>query len=342
MGAPDWAQTPPPMPTPYPGPIVPVGPPIGFASPFVSYRPPAREFLRKIGDGIRWYLVVLLIDLIVGVLSAVLTGYVLSPTLTLGGSSLPSAGVAGISTVALIAVSGLVFLAFVFTIVAWVVWRSGIRPLPDVAGEFGPAYAASAREAARDYGRTVLAFVALLLSGVVFAVVLEAYDLSRVVGECARRFPVNNTTCAPAPVSTASTGSLAIILAFGAVAAVLGFLEYYFASRSLVDALRPLVSTTEQARLDRGRVIMVMGAALVPVGLVNAVLLLGSRALFEVGLAGLIAPILLFLGLYQIHRVYAAWSKTPAGPVPPLAAYPSPSPPVATPYGAPPPPPAWR
>ena len=70
---------------------------------------------------------------------------------------------------------------------------------------------------------------------------------------------------------------------------MLAFLQYYFASRSLVDALRPLVRTEQQERLDRGRLLMVDRAGLTPIGIVNAALLLGNDATPLVGFAGLIS-----------------------------------------------------
>ncbi|MCI4332959.1 MAG: hypothetical protein L3K01_04435 [Thermoplasmata archaeon] len=341
MGAPPGALPPPPPPPyyapPYPGQMTPVGPPLGSPPTGYRYGPPARELIRKIGDGVRWYLVTLVLSLLSAIGSAVLTGYVVSSAFGLGGSSLPSAGLSASSTALAIGLGVLGLLVFVLTIVAWLSWRSGVRQLPAAAMEFGSAYATSAQSALKDYGRTVWSFLSILIGTVVFAIVLAAYIVSQAFAHCSGPLQSNNTSCVTSGASTLSN-TVGIVLVFGLIVALLQFLQYFFASRSLVDSIRPLVAEPQQQRLDRGRLFMVIGAGLTPVGLINAALLLGNHAVPVLGFVGLLTPILLLLGLYQIHEVYVGWnSASPQGGAP-SGGYPAYQPPMAAPYGAPTPP----
>src|SRR5579863_4853633 len=104
MGTPPGALPPPPPPTyyappPY-GPGAPVGPPIGWPTPAYRYGTSARELIGKIRDGVRWYLVALVLSLLSAIGSAVVTGYVVSSAFGLGGTSLPRSGVAASTTAA--------------------------------------------------------------------------------------------------------------------------------------------------------------------------------------------------------------------------------------------------
>lgn len=344
MGAPPGALRPPPPPTyyapPYSGSMAPIGPPIGMPPTGYRYGPPARELIRKIGDGVRWYLITLVLSLLAAIGSAVLTGYVVSSAFGFGGTSLPSAGISASSAALSLGLGVLGILVFVFTIVAWLKWRSGVRQLPAAAMDFGPAYVTSAQSALKDYGRTIWSFLSILIGTVIFAIVLVAYILSQIFGHCSGPLQSNNTSCLSSSASNVS-GTVGIVLVFGLLVALLQFLEYFFASRSLVDSLRPLVPEPQQQRLDRGRLFMVIGAGLNPVGLINAALLIANHSVPVLGLVGLLTPTLLLLGLYQIHEVYVTWNSAPPQGGSPSMGYPAYQPyqpPMAAPYGAPPPP----
>jgi hypothetical protein len=343
MGAPGGGPPPPSSPAtsyppfpPYPGPIVPVGPPLGSPTTSFSYGPSVREYLEKIHDGIRWYLATLLLMTFTAIGNVALTGYVVSTSFGTGANGAPSAGFASASTGALYLLGAIGFVAFILIIVSWVKWRSGIRPLPEVAMEYGPAYLASAQSAAKDYSRTVWSFLAILIGTVIFAIALAAYFVSQAINHCGP-LHANNTSCVTSAVSDVA-GSLGIVLAFGLVIAIFQFLQYFFASRSLVDSLRPLVDDATKRTLDRGRLLMVVGAGLTPLGLVNAALLIGKDSVPALGLVGLITPVLLLVGLYHIHTGYASWFETASRP-PPVGSGGAP-PPMAMPYASAPFPPS--
>ena len=314
-----------------------MGPPLGYSAPPYRYGPPVREQIAKIHDGILWYLVTQFLSVVSGIGSALVTGYVLTTSVGIGNGNLPNAGIAAASIGAEYALGLLGLLVLVLTLVSWVKWRSGIRPLPDVAMEYGPAYATAARSAAKDYSRTIWTFIGIILASIIFALALAAYLVSQTLGRCAGRFPAgNNSTCLTPGSIPALSDIVGIVLAFGLLIAVFQFLLYFFASRSLVDAIRVLVSDADRQRLDRGRLLMVVGAGLTPLGLVNAALLIGGHSTPALGFIGLIPLILIVAGLYSIHRAYSSWLSTHTSPT---ASYPAAPPPVAIPYGYPPAPP---
>ncbi|MCI4326239.1 MAG: hypothetical protein L3K16_01175 [Thermoplasmata archaeon] len=278
-------------------------------------------------DGVRWYLVTLLLQVVVGVLTAAFSGFVLGAFFSAG--DLTSTTTAGTDLEGLVTLLG--FLALLLTLVAWLKWRSGVLALRDSAGESGPAYQQAADSARRDYGRSLWSFLSIILASIVFSIALAAYVFERIAAACPAASGGVNPNC-PANVAPLTlVGTSEAIVAFGLVAAVLQFLVYYYASRSLVDALRPLVGSTEQRRLDRGRLVMVVGAALTPVGILNAGLGLLGISFLPLAFAGLVTPILLLAGLYQIYAAYSAWLGRPG---PPFA----PAPPIAAPVFVPPPP----
>jgi hypothetical protein len=321
----------------------PAGPPVGPGS-WWAFRPlPVREHLGRIREGIRWYLLVLLLNFLSAIAGAAFVGYVVGGVFSGSTANAPTAGAAvasGVSTAL-----GLVgLLTLIFTIVSWLKWRSGIRPLPESAMEFGPAYWTAAESAKKDYGRTVWAFLSVFLASLIFIIAIVAYAVSQVINACGG-LGANNTGCVSSSANVAG-GVLGATLAFGLVVALLEFLMYYFSSRSLVDAIRLISGPAEQQRLDRGRLWMVVGAAITPVGLVNAALILEGHAFEPLAFVGILSPLLLLYGLYEIHGAYSAWlerrSPPPTGPPasgppyapPPVQPY---SPPMAQPYGAPPP-----
>jgi len=234
------------------------------------------------------------------------------------------------------------FLTLIFTIVSWVKWRSGIRPLPDSAAAYGPAYWNAAESAKKDYGRTVWSFLSIFIATIIFVIATVVYAVSQVLSHCPG-LTANNTTCL-SNTGVLVGGILGATLAFGLVVALLQFLMYFFSSRSLVDAVRPLSGPEEQKHLDRGRLAMVVGAALTPVGLVNAGLILYGHPFEPLAFVGILTPLLLLYGMYEIHGAYSRWLERPSlppslGPVggqpyapTPMGSY---GPPVAQPYGAP-------
>jgi hypothetical protein len=332
MGAPPpppaWPPPPAPVDSPYPGAIAPIGRPLSSPAPqgWGHRPPPLREPIGRVHDGVRWYLVALLLQLIIGVVSAAFFGYVLGGFSTTGDLSTSTTGGADLEAL----VTFLGFLTLILTIVAWLKWRSGVLGLRDSAWESGPAYRQSAESARRDYGKALWSFLSILLASIVFSIGLAAFVFERIAAACPAAGG-GSPTCEASvtPLTLAGFGEAVIV--FGLVAAVLEFLVYYYASRSLVDSLRPLVGSAEQARLDRGRLAMVVGAALTPVGLLNTGLSLIGPSYLPLAFGGLVTPFLLLYGLYQIYQAYSAWLGRPG---PPFA----PAPPIAAPVFVPPPP----
>jgi hypothetical protein len=310
---PPWLPPPPPSDSAALGSIAPVGPPLpppparGW-----EFRPtPVSEYLGRIDDGIRWYLATLALTLLSAVISAAYVGYVVSGVFS--GGSLSTSAASSLSPGVSDGLSLSAFVVLILTIVSWVKWRSGVLYLSQSAIEYGTGYLHAADTARKDYSRAVWSFLAILIGSIIFSIVLAAYVLSQLANSCSQ-FGANNTTCLSNGVAVSAGGVVGGILAFGLVAALLEFLQYYFASRSLVDALRPLASSEGQQRLDRGRLAMVVGAALTPVGLVNAGLILLGRGFPPLGFVGLLTPLLLLYGLYEIHQAYAAWLARPVPP----------------------------
>jgi hypothetical protein len=307
---PPWLPPPPP-PTFAPlGSIVPVGPPLPPPPPGGwAFRPtPIAELLAHIHSGIRWYLAALVLNLVAGAVSAALLGYIVGGVFS--GGSVTTGATTTVSTGVSDVLGLLGFLLLLLTVVAWVKWRSGVLYLPEAAVEYGVGYGLSAQSARKEYSRSLWSFLTILIGSFVFAIALAGYVVSKVASACAQA-AANNTTCATAGSGLSGTGLAEATLAFGLFAAVFEFLMYYFASRSLVDAIRPLCPSEGQGRLDRGRLAMVVGAALTPIGLLNAGLTILGTSFLPLAFAGLVTPVLLLYGLYEIDRAYSGWLEAP-------------------------------
>ncbi|MCI4320736.1 MAG: hypothetical protein L3K05_00290 [Thermoplasmata archaeon] len=348
------AQPPSPFAPPPPSGIAPVGPPIMGPPAGWAYGPSVPELLGRVNEGVRWYLIVLILQFLGAAASAAVSGYVLGG----GAFAAPISGNTNGGAFASVLLLGLglaIFgvLAFVLTIVAWVKWRSGVRALPDAAPSMGAAYLESARLAARSYSRTIYAFIAEIVSSIALAIGITALIVAETLGSLPNCSGGNRT------VPCSSTGSVSIpnseiqaaIVVGGLVFELFAFLVYYFASTSLVAALAPLASPAQQEELHQGRLAVLLGAALLPLGLVAEVVGYVGPQIPALGFLGLVSPALLLYGMYRIHGAYSGWCD--AHPPPPMGyagpwAAPAPSYSPGTPYGyapptgvpyAPPPPP---
>ena len=311
-----------------------------YPQPGWGYGPSVTGLLGRIRDGVRWYVIALILALINAVAGAVFTGFVSGSFGSSFTSNTKSGALVSGSSAAVVALLLLVGLSqFILIIVAWATWRGGVRPLPAAAAAQGGGYLESAQTAEKNYSRAVWTFVILLLTIVVAAIAVAALIVGSIAHNCAP--PAKNLTpCTGTTIVPVGT-LLGAQLGIGLVTEVFQFLIYFFATTSLVAALRPLASTTEQERVDRGRFWVLVGAALLPLGLVG----LGLGALGVVvpglGFLSVVPAVLILYGMYQIYESYQVWAAAHpptamggSGPIggsgPMLYA-----PPPAAPYGPP-------
>jgi hypothetical protein len=350
-GSPYYAATAPApiasIPTPY-------GPPGSF------YRgPPVPDLLGKIRGALTVYLVVLLLEFLAAIISSAVLGYTTAGLFSGVGSTSSVGGVAsGLAGLSIL--TGLLgFIAFILIIVSWLRWRDGVKPLPDAAASAGAPYADDARKALTNYSRTFWVFIITLLSAIGFAIALVAIVIGSVAA-CLGQNTTSNSTCTN---TTNVLGSIeGAVLGYSILAFLLGVLLYYFATTSLVVSIRALASPADQERLDRGRMVAILGAALAPLGLINDALAFVGHAVPAVALLGVISPFLLLLGFYLLYSAFseclasgalnarfpatpspfAHWPYDPQQPYAPPPAMPYPNVPLPNappPYAPPPPPP---
>jgi hypothetical protein len=292
----------------------PAGPTFGPPTASWTFSPPVPELLGRIRDGAKLYLLVLSIQLALVVLSVSFFGYSAGagPLASLVGVSLASANLAVSVVVTLLSI-----VLLILVLVSWLRWRDGVRPLPRSAPSLGASYVSVASSAARDYARTVWAYIAALAFSVGSGFALEFIAASH-VGSTFCETGSTGQTCTTTVSS--STETLIATLAFGLFLQILFILVYYFSTRSLRGALRPLASPLQQQQLDRGRIVMLAGAAIAPVSLLNVGLALGDVSLGAFSLVGVISPVLLVYGMYQIYHAYDVWCRAhpPSQAMPPV------------------------
>lgn len=325
---------------------IPQMPPPGAVAPWYERGPSLYELVQKIRGGLQLYVVALLLQFVAAIVSAAVVGYT---SAGLFGGSLDAAKAEGVASgaVGLGLLSGLaVFVAFILIIIAWLRWRDGIRPLPQAAMASGQLYALAAQEAVKNYSRTFWMFILQILSAIGFAIVLVAVIIGSVAGCIGQNSTTNSSGCAT-HVTGIIGNIVGVTVGYAVVVFVLTLLMYYFATTSLVGALRAIASPAEQTRLDRGRLFAILGVVLSPLGLLNLALVDGNINVPAIAFVGLISPLLLLYGFYELHGAYSSWtaSKVDRGPPPTTPGAPGPYnpyggfPPVAMPYpGAQPPP----
>lgn len=324
------------MGTPAPPPPPPPGPPSGWLPPPVLLPPPppgtpffpvaapwtrpvspqgARRAIEQIRASIgiyRWVPVLSIIaTLLLAVLAAALGVTVISAGL--GQSfTLPqfnnttanvSPSLSGAGASALSGASSLVgIVSLVVTVVGWVSWRSGIRQLRQETGTpWSPP--AAVEETHRYYRATVALFLANIVAAVALTVVVIITVVSSIVRGGA------------SPTSFAESLRLTVISAL-VIGGGLGTAMYACAGTSLRAPLRPLLTPPDDARIDRARWLLVLGAAFSWSALLGYV----SPWLLFVAVAG---PVLLFLGFQEFRAVYGAWLERNPGdlsslPAPPV------------------------
>jgi hypothetical protein len=266
--------------------------------------------LEQIRTGITVYL---LVPLFAAINALIITAVLLSSNASfegIYGGSGPGGVVASNSPA--ITASGDLFgiIGFILIIVAWAIWRGGVRSLGAAAGEYGPRQVAAARRAERDYGRTVYTFLAIF----VFTIVVVVFIVAIVVGAVAQ------TTSSGSGLGPSSGGgnmtvienplaaAVGLIVAVAIIGVVLSVLLYHFATQSLVASLEAIASPGIVARLRLARSIVLVGAALqIFTGAAVA-----DRLLY---VASLPSPILLLAGFLLMRSAYSEWIEAPPPPV---------------------------
>jgi hypothetical protein len=201
--------------------------------------------------------------------------------------------------------SAFVLVSLAVTIGAWVTWSRGIRELADASGEFGGPQVAAARQAQKDYRRTVYTWFGLLVFGIVGAAVVIIVFLNAIPAGLSSG-PANATAAAHA-ISSA----FALLVVVTVVSVVLTVVVYHFATRSLVGAIGTIASPALQARLRHARSVILAGALL---GLLADATLV-SPTLYVLAAVG---PLLLAIGFLRMRFAYSGWLT--ADPPPPGAA----------------------
>lgn len=307
------APLPPPPPPPYPVYAYPgLGMPQGVPYAWPPTPPPGwtRRGLAAIRKAIRYYEIVLIIQIVVGFVGALTVALI--GGVYLGGSSLTGGAVTPTQTgtvlspgtILLSAASGtLALAALIVLVISWLEWRGAIKSLVRSGSEHGPQHAADLVAAERDYGRTVAMFVTNFVVSLGAVLVVTFYDL----GQAIQRAGVSGTVSFP---TQSFLLELVVILL---VSAVFSVLTYYFAGRSLTRAIATLVPAAERGRLEDGRRWLLVGAVIGPVT--------GVAALeWQLGALLAVVPTLLLLyGMRLIAIGYDSWLVPAAALPPPMA-----------------------
>lgn len=292
----------------------PVGYPMGVPPP----PPPpgsTRRSIAQIRRGIRWYLGLLITTVVTDLIASTVfwlgSGLVGSPGIGVGFSGYGTGGPPPWYSGVLGVVSLLALVALVLLLLAWIEWRGGVKALSESGSEYGPAHTAEARLAETHYTYTLLSIVLGIVVLVVGGVALALYSFSQVI-----RSGLPPSAGGPSVSPLPEVG----ILILGLGAGIVAFLAYYYAGRSLVGVLRSLLAPHEQARLESGRLWLVVAGLLAPLGTIA--LPLGGLPL--AGGLGLVSPLLAIVGMRQILSGYDAWLGPPGGFGPAPAGWPTP------------------
>jgi hypothetical protein len=304
--------------------------PTPLLPPMYASAPPAADPRRsltyravdQIRSGITLYLFVPLLSL---VNALVITAVILATNAYVVGN-FGGSGLGGVveSNAPAIAITGELvgIIALILTIIAWVTWRRGVRELVEGAGEFGAKQAAAARKAQKDYSSTVYMFLATLVFAIVAAVVVVAVVLGTILHD------VNSGQSDSTAAANALSADVGVLVGVALITILLTVLLYHFATRSLVGAVASIAAPGTVARLQRARMIILLGAVLA----VLAEAALASRYLYPLAILG---PLFLVLGFAMMRSAYSEWLQAP----PALTGIPGLSQGFVVPGSFPPPPP---
>ncbi len=287
-----------------------------------GFRPPGEATAHALGEirrGMRLYQVYLVVGLVgslallawagstgipqfVGVPTLPWVGGALTPT-----STAPPTQSGGGPVVQALELVGLLIVVseFAFILVAWLTWRSGVRDLPYAIFEFGADACARARAAADDYRRTLLSVIASLLVGIGLTVAVVVFVVELVVGGYDSA-PGPGTPSA-AQLTDFRLEFLAVVVGGIVLAGIVGFVMYYFATRSLVRSLEPVARPAQREALASGRRWVLVGGALTPLSLLALI-----HPLLE--LVGLLPPVVILLGFSRMLGAYDTFLASPARP----------------------------
>jgi hypothetical protein len=302
--------------------------PAGGAPPFASWGTPplpsgsqTRYGAERIRSAISLYRVLVILNVIGGILSAIVAIATRTPDLGGAGGIGPGgttsstfSGGSAVAAVAALAALGVVLIIvfLVITIIAWLRWRDGIRRIAGESGAMGATQFQHAQRARQNYSYTVWTFILYIVAIVVAAVVLAALIFAQLSGS----LHFNNTTGGFTNSPTNLTQSLGTtLIAWGAgvalLAALFNFLLYYFASTSLREAIGGLAGPEALARLTSGRQYILLGTAL---SFANV----GTIFVSYAAIVGVVGMILVLLGFTALLDGYDKYLAAPAfGSLPP-------------------------
>jgi uncharacterized membrane protein len=285
--------------------------PGGYGAPG-PYGPPslARSAVDRLRSALARFRVTVVLLLLISVTAAgfvaALSRVALVPPANCGGSMVRSCAraptVGALAGLALFGVVLLVLLivTLVFLILSFVQWREGLAALESAATvrEADPPLVGQARA---DHTRTWVLFVLQIVVGIAFAgTVGVLFGTSKGLGGTTALVPGSpNLSGVPFRLE-----GLVFAIAALAAEAILGVLSYYFAGRSHQRALES-TGRADVPRLVRGRNWMVAGAILGTLG--SALSLLTPFGL----VVSIAYPILLIVGVSEIHGAYVAWLGGP-------------------------------
>jgi hypothetical protein len=301
----------------------------GFSTPPTGTDPRGTQTYRAVQRIQRSVTIYLIIPLLTALDAIVITAAVLVTGAFVVGN-FGGSGIGGLveSNSAAISITGelVAFVGLILTIVAWLTWRGGVKQLAAAGGEYGPEQTKAAQGAEKDYSYAVYTWIATLFFGIGAAVVVFLFVLSAVADN------INKGESGVTAAANALTALVGLLLVIAIVSLLLTILLYHFASRSLVRSISALATPSIRAKLDRGRMLILVGAAL---GIAGEGALVSSL-LYPLAL---ISPIVLLVGFLSMRSGYGEWLGSPPPPTytpAPWPQYPSTG---AFPSAPPPPPP---
>ncbi|HZY69836.1 MAG TPA: hypothetical protein VFF67_02515 [Thermoplasmata archaeon] len=301
------------------GSVPPTPPPFGAPLPGSSQwwmgPNPADERRRALGEirsSISVYRIAVILLLLVALIDggyAVLTGVVVSGYFGSVSSGSATTAVSG-SALGLAALGGVLgFAAFIVTLIAWWKWRGGVRRLDDPVVPYGES-PWGATGAKRYYSYTVWTFIISILATIGIVIAFAAVLLTSLNVHVNPNGTVTQPT--QAQIQSAIHSAFGVLIAAVVVAAVLTFLQYYFATTSLVRGARPGAPAGAVAQLEGGQRYVLIGAAVSFVAIAGFVT---PYATF----AAAIAPVLYLVGYTSILQGYDAVIQAPPAGSPPAA-----------------------
>ncbi len=169
--------------------------------------------------------------------------------------------------------------AFILTVIAWLRWREGTQTVASYSWEGGPAHQETAHSALEDYSKTIWTFVLTIIVVVIGMGVLISMIFTAL------------TTVPPPTPQSIESEVLDFLIVFIVAAVVMEFLQYYFASRSIEEALTSLADPDTKAELAKARRLVLVGAALSFVPIVGG--------------------LCMFLGMFRFQTAYTTWLDRP-------------------------------